>query len=590
MKISYTKFYEDIRRSVNIFDVVSEYVPLKKRGNKFWGCCPFHNEKTASFTVSTDKDLYYCFGCSTGGDVFNFIMKIENLSFADAARKLAEKYNIPIPEKARTNEERSQLARDQRLYEVNASAGKYFVACLNNKLGQTAREYLSNRQITIDIINRFEIGLALTAWDDTEKALITKGFSSEEICRAGLIVAKDSGGYYDKFRSRVMIPIKNLRGQIVAFGGRILGSGEPKYLNTATTEIFNKRQLLYALNVANDKIRAQKQAIVVEGYMDTISLHSAGFDWTVASLGTAFSHEQAKLLKKIAGEVVFAYDSDEAGQKASFRAISIAREQGLMTKFLDLGIHKDPDDFIRNEGKEAFQKQLDIAIDGTDFQINFIIKNHDVTSLAGKAEIVSNVVSIIKEFQNEILVNEYINKLASQITIDVSVIYAEYNKAYQGTKPITINRNINKKLAALVQAEQHLLQAILHDNAILDFVLTGLGSITFVADSRMNILLKIKEVMQVEGKVSADTLWEKLSAEETSELVRALSLETDYTNLTCLVQDCLQKIQIEYLEKCYEKSRSLAVEYERIGDERFLQELTESQRIKNELTKMFQKL
>lgn len=590
MKISYTKFYEDIRRSVNIFDVVSEYVPLKKRGNKFWGCCPFHNEKTASFTVSTDKDLYYCFGCSTGGDVFNFIMKIENLSFADAARKLAEKYNIPIPEKARTNEERSQLARDQRLYEVNASAGKYFVACLNNKLGQTAREYLSNRQITIDIINRFEIGLALTAWDDTEKALITKGFSSEEICRAGLIVAKDSGGYYDKFRSRVMIPIKNLRGQIVAFGGRILGPGEPKYLNTATTEIFNKRQLLYALNVANDKIRAQKQAIVVEGYMDTISLHSAGFDWTVASLGTAFSQEQAKLLKKIAGEVVFAYDSDEAGQKASFRAISIAREQGLMTKFLDLGIHKDPDDFIRNEGKEAFQKQLDIAIDGTDFQINFIIKNHDVTSLAGKAEIVSNVVSIIKEFQNEILVNEYINKLASQITIDVSVIYAEYNKAYQGTKPITINRNINKKLAALVQAEQHLLQAILHDNAILDSVLTGLGSITFVADSRMNILLKIKEVMQVEGKVSADILWEKLSAEETSELVRALSLETDYTNLTCLVQDCLQKIQIEYLEKCYEKSRSLAVEYERIGDERFLQELTESQRIKNELTKMFQKL
>lgn len=590
MNTAYNKFYEDIRRSVNIFDVVSEYLPLKKRGNKFWGCCPFHNEKTASFTVSPDKDLYYCFGCSTGGDVFNFVMKIENLSFADAARKLAEKYNIPIPERARTGAERSQIAKDQRLYAVNASAGKYFVACLNSKLGQTAREYLDSRKITPEIMNKFEIGWSLVSWDDTEKALVNKEFSLEEICQAGLIVAKDNGGYYDKFRGRVMIPIKNLRGQIVGFGGRILGVGEPKYLNTSTTDIFNKRQLLYALDVASDKIREKKQVIVVEGYMDAISLHSGGFDWSVASLGTAFSLEQARLLKKFASEVVFAYDSDEAGRKATFRAISIAREQNLTTKFLDLGNQKDPDDFLRNEGKASFQKQLDNAADGTDFQIGFIIKNHDVTTLAGKAEIVSNVVSIIKEFQNEVLVNEYINKLASQITIDVSVIYAEYNKSHQGAKPITITKNINKKLAALVQAEQHILQAILYDNLILDFVLAELGSVAFVSDSRMNILLKIKELVLLDGKVSKDTLWEKLSEEETSELVRVLSLETDYTNLTCLVQDCLQKIKIEYLEQCYEKSRLLAVEYERVNDERFLQELAESQRIKNELTKMFQKL
>ena len=343
------EFVERVRAQSDILQVVQTYVSMKKKGNRYWGCCPFHGEKTPSFSVVPDKGFFYCFGCHAGGNVFKFLSLIENVTYFEAIKLQAEKLGIPMPQRQRTPQE---LARDQQkadLRKVNEMARDFFHNCLTlTKLGEPGKAYFAGRSISPETIDEFKLGYAPEAWDKLSAAFLKRGVKKEFLLEAGLAAERKNGqGVYDRFRHRVIIPIADERGRVVGFGGRVLDDSTPKYLNTPETILFNKRRLLFGLDRSHRAISKAGYAIVVEGYMDAISVFSAGVRNVVASLGTAFTAEHCKLIMRYAPAIYFCYDSDEAGQKATIRALSIVRDSGATVRVIVVPDGKDPDEFIR---------------------------------------------------------------------------------------------------------------------------------------------------------------------------------------------------------------------------------------------------
>ena len=386
-------FIEKLRSEADIVRIVSDYVPLRKKGRNYWGCCPFHHEKTPSFSVAPDKGFFYCFGCQAGGNVFNFLMKVENVEFFDAVKLLAAKLHIPLPEREKSEQDRRREQEVAKLLRTNELARDFFHACLTKTAyGRPALEYLAKRGIEKAVIDQFKIGFAPPLWDKLSTAFLERGIDPETLIKLGLSAARSSGdGYYDRFRNRIMFPIADVRGRVVGFGGRVLDNSEPKYLNSQETALFNKRHILYGLDQAYKAMRDTGKAIVVEGYMDLITSQTAGVKNAVASLGTAFTPEQAKLLLKYAGEIIFAYDSDAAGQNATLRALETARTLGATIRVLSIPDGKDPDEFIRKHGGEAFRHAVDHAANLIDYQISRALNSADYTGLEGKLTVISQV-------------------------------------------------------------------------------------------------------------------------------------------------------------------------------------------------------
>ena len=587
----FENFKEQVREAVDMVEIISSYVPLKKRGQNYWGCCPFHGEKTPSFSVNPGKNMFYCFGCHEGGDIFKFIMKIENCGFMDALKLLAARYGIPVPEKQKTSAEIKREKQRESIADANSLAARFFQACLlKTAYGKPALAYLAGRGITADIIERFSIGYALNNFSALLISLGKRGCTASLLEAAGL-VAKGRNGYYDKFRNRVMIPIKDPRGRIVGFGGRVLDNSTPKYLNTSETQWFNKRRLLFGLDIAAKSIRQSRQAIIVEGYMDAISLHAAGIDNVVASMGTAFAEEQAKLLKRLADEVIFCYDSDNAGRNASVRAVSIARRAGLKVRIAGVPEGKDPDEFVRHRGKEAFAEVIKNAENGIDFQIDETLQQNNIATLAGKVEAVSNILPFLLECKSEIEAAEHIKRLAQRLTIDEGLIGEEYRKSLRsgGVKrevqmPVSVP---GENVGVGQQAEELLLGILLeqpHLCADCDEVIKLTG---FTNKALEQLYAKL---VQLDDDVSIDKLNDNLDDAAQSALARILAHtlpEGGSEQLEQLLKDCLRQMQRAYLEKEYEKHCLLAEEYERLADERFIKELMESQRIKNEIKKLY---
>ena len=584
----FESFKEQVRGTANIVEVISGYVPLKKRGQNFWGCCPFHGEKTPSFAVNPAKNMFYCFGCHEGGDIFKFIMKMESCDFMEALKLLAARYGIPVPERQKTAVEIRREKHRERIYETNATACRFYQACLlNTPYGKGALAYLNGRGISQEIISSFSIGYALDSFTSLLSNLGRHGYKGEELLAAGL-VAEGRQQLYDKFRNRVMIPIKDPKGKIVGFGGRVLDNSTPKYLNTAETEWFNKRRLLFAMDVAYKAIRSSRQAIVVEGYMDAISLHAAGISNVVASMGTAFAAEQAKLLKRVADEVVFCYDSDSAGRKASVRAVSIARTEGLKVRIAGVPEGKDPDEYVRRYGKEAFLKVLSEAREGIDFQIEETILQSDVSNLAGKVDAVSNILPFLLECQNEIEASEHIRRLAQRLTIDEGLIAEEYRKAarrggrQQTGQPTVI---LEEKSAGIgQQAEELLLRLLLEQPQLCDECRAEVKETGFEDAVLAQLFDRLCELGTA---YTTDKLNNVLDDAAQTALARILAHQLPEGDMDKLMQDCFRQMRRLRLEKEYEKHRLLADEYERSADERFLSELMESQRIKNEIKKLY---
>ena len=371
------EFVEQVRSQSDIIQVVQSYVPLKRKGNRYWGCCPFHSEQTPSFSVVPDKGFFYCFGCHAGGNVFKFISLIENVTYFEAIKLQAEKLGIALPERQRTPQE---VARDREiadLRKVNEMARDFFHNCLTmTGYGAVGKEYFTHRDISPETIDEFKLGYAPDAWDKLSTAFQKRGVKQEFLLATGLAAERSSGsGLYDRFRNRVIIPISDERGRVVGFGGRVLDDSTPKYLNTPETILFNKRKILFGLDRSHRAIQQAGYAIVVEGYMDAISVFGAGVKNVVASLGTAFTVDHCQKLLRYASDIYFCYDSDEAGQKATIRALSIVRDTGAIVKVIVVPDGKDPDEYIRKHGAEAFQQLVKQALPLVEYRLRYVLKH-----------------------------------------------------------------------------------------------------------------------------------------------------------------------------------------------------------------------
>ena len=586
----FENFKEQVRNTADIADIVSGYVSLTKKGNRYWGCCPFHGEKTPSFSVTPSNNLFYCFGCHEGGDLFKFVQKIENCSFFEALKIVAGKYGIPVPENQKSQAEIKREEKTKRIYGANDLAAKFYNACLTKtKYGTKALDYLHNRGITDEIIESFTIGYALNNYDSLRNSLAKRGVESKLLLEAGLELKGNNNSTYDKFRNRVMIPIKDARGKIVGFGGRVLDDSLPKYLNTGETEWFNKRKILFGLDVALNAIRKTDQVIIVEGYMDAISLHAAGISNVVASMGTAFSAEQAKIISRLASDIVFCYDSDAAGRRASVRAVSIARQAGLKVRIAGVPEGKDPDEFVRAHGSNSFLEVVAQAKNGLDFQIDETIKQNNITTLAGKVEAVSNIIPFLLECKNEIEADEHIKRLALLLTIDEGLIREEYRKSQhkQAVKNDGFNHSIpERKLnSASTAAEEMLIAELIKQPDYINFyqediIKAGLN------EPVSRIFQKLIELYYI-NKLSLADLTENLDNEAAAILAGIMTRPDAVGDGDKIIKDCIKQLTRLRLEKECEEHRLLLAKYERENDARVVSELREIQRIKDEIKKLY---
>ena len=417
------KFLDELTERCDIVDVVSQYVRLtKKSGANMFGLCPFHSEKTPSFSVSPDKQIYHCFGCGKGGGVINFIMEIENLSFQDAVAFLARRANMPMPEETETE----STSRRKKLLELNRDAARFFYSQLIGPDGGPAQAYVERRGISMTMVKNFGLGFAPDSWSALTDAMMKKGYTQQDLFEAGLMKHGRNGGGYDAFRNRLMFPVIDVRGSVIGFSGRILGDGEPKYLNSPETPVFSKSHNLFALNLA--KKSKSGYIILVEGNIDVVSLHQAGFDGAVASLGTSLTAEQARLISRYTKEVVLCYDSDEAGKKASQRAIAILEKLDMKVRVLQLTGAKDPDEFIKKNGPDAFRNVIEGSAGQVEYRLKAVEEKNPPTTDEGKVDYLKAAAALLSTLPGAVEREVYAARVAEKAGVSRQAVTAEVER------------------------------------------------------------------------------------------------------------------------------------------------------------------
>ena len=423
---------EEVRVKNDIVDVISQYVKLQRKGSSYFGLCPFHNEKTPSFSVSPAKQMYYCFGCGAGGNVFTFIMEYENFSFGEALKFLADRAGVELPQIEYSKEAQEQANQRNSLLEIQKAAASYFYYNLRRENGKTAYQYLKSRGLSDETMQKFGLGYSDKYSDDLYQYLKKKGYSDELLLESGLFHVDERRGIYDKFWNRVIFPIMDVNNRVIGFGGRVMGDGMPKYLNSPETKIFDKSRNLYGLNIA--RTSRKKQLIICEGYMDVISMHQAGFTNAVASLGTALTSGHANLIKRYTDEVLLLYDSDEAGVKAALRGIPILRSAGVKSKVVNLKPYKDPDEFIKAEGPERFEERLSKAMNSFLFIVQTRERQYDLSDPQGKTDFFRDIAARLLDFEEELERNNYIEAIARKYGIGIQELKKMVNQlAMKGT-------------------------------------------------------------------------------------------------------------------------------------------------------------
>ncbi len=405
----------EISSKIDIVDVISPYVSLKKKGNTYFGLCPFHSEKTGSFSVSPSKQMFYCFGCGKGGNAYTFLMQHENMTFPEAIEALAEKAGVELPKAEMTNEQRAFQNKKAQLFEIQKEAAKYFYLLMRDERGKAALNYFKSRELSEETMQKFGLGYADKRSDDLYHYLKSKGYSDEVLKDSGVITIDERRGGHDKFWNRAMFPIMDQQKRVVAFGGRVMGEGEPKYLNSPETPIFDKSRTLYGLHLARSTKR--NAFILCEGYMDVIALHQAGFDNAVASLGTAFTPGHAALIKRFVNEVYLSFDSDGAGTKAKLRAIPILKAAGVTCKIINMEPYKDPDEFIKALGPQAYEERIKNAENSFLFTIRILERDYNMSDPTSKTAFFKEVAGRIVLFPEELERSNYIEAVASKYGI-----------------------------------------------------------------------------------------------------------------------------------------------------------------------------
>ena len=590
------EFVEQVTAQSDLLQTVQSYVPLKRKGNRYWGCCPFHGEKTPSFSVVPDKGFFYCFGCHAGGNVFKFLSLIENITYFEAIKLQAEKLGIPMPQRQKTPQE---IARDKEiadLRKVNEMARDFYHNCLTlTRLGEPGKAYFTSRAISAETIAEFKLGFAPHAWDKLSTAFLKRGVKQELLLSDGLAAERQNGGgIYDRFRNRIIIPIADERGRVVGFGGRVLDDSTPKYLNTPETVLFNKRRILFGLDRANRAIKQAGYAIVVEGYMDAISVFSAGVKNVVASLGTAFTAEHCKLLLRYAPAIYFCYDSDDAGQKATIRALSIVQGTGATVRVIVVPDGKDPDEYIRKHGAEAFQQLVKKALPLVEYRLQYVLKNFDHDSLEGKVKALHAMLPVLTGIREPAVLGEYIKRLSQALLLDEGIVRDEFRRF--GHQPLPedsgavprepIRQAVRRTDTALQRAGRIVIRLAFQDAGILAHFATMVPLNDVSDESQREILLALQE-LAAQGKNSNDTeMANKLSETAMAELSRAMVEDLGVLSETEAYSNAVRVLRKAYLNMRYVEHSQRAAELARQGDTAYVAELNQAQKIKSEMEEL----
>lgn len=614
-----SELLERIKGANDIVAVLSEYITLKKKGRNYWGCCPFHNEKTPSFSVSPEKGFFYCFGCRASGNVFNFLMKHENISFPEAVEKLAQRTGIALPEEEISPYMVAQEKEREKIYEANDLAATFFHNCLTQTdMGKEALHYLQERGLSEETITQFRLGFAPPGWDKLYRAFTARNIEEAILLSAGLCRknAKENT-VYDYFRNRVMFPISDGRGRVVAFGGRVMDDSHPKYLNSAESKLFNKGKLLFAFDKAYRSVREKKQVILVEGYMDVIAAHNRGITNVVASLGTAFTEQQRQLLVRQAEEIILAYDMDTAGQTAVRRAIDLTQNTDFKVRVVSMEDGKDPDEYIRNHGPKAFLELMEKAVTPFEYLLNGALIRHDSANLAGKMAVMNELFPFIAATQQAVRREGYLRSLALPLWLDNSAVFKYFREymhkqglsenqlgigvknnrpAYTGeprqpsSEPIyegdahlsedTLKKPIDR--VAVAKSEEQVLAMALSDKRALQTVKTYIPEDDFSLLLHKTMLEKAEQAIQERERFLISELEELYTDEEKNELSRLMVLyEEPYTEEGLYTY--MRMLRLESLRRQYKNHSRMADSLNRAGDPRFIDELKHCQALQIEI-------
>ena len=550
---------DDVRQSNDIVDVISQYVRLKRSGRNYFGLCPFHNEKSPSFSVSPEKQIFHCFGCGVGGNVFTFLTKIEGINFVEAVQLLAERANIQLPT-LENNVDSAKEALKAKVYKVNEFTAKYYHENLYRPESKMAQEYIKKRKLSNETLKSFQIGFS-GKFDELYKELKKQGFEDREILESGLVNKNERGQYIDRYRNRLMFPICDVRGRVIAFGGRVLDDTKPKYINSPENIVYSKGRHLYGLNVAK-KYDIKKRLLIVEGYMDVVSLHQRDIHNVVASLGTALTQQQGYLLRNNTEQIILSYDSDEAGQTAKVRAMEILQNMGCDIRVLQMEGAKDPDEYVIKYGNARFQNLVDKAISVIEFKVKILRQSLDLESTNDKIKFLNEIAKLISKIDNSMEREVYIEKIEKEYDVSKEAIYAEVNKlTYREikdekilSKPKPVVKHIEKKemdnVSEATKRRENTVIAILllGDRNIYEIIKQNITIKDFKYDIDKRIAEKLYEEFE-NGNSNINSIIDNLSEEEQNHITMIMAEDYGIDDVEKAIDDIIQSYEKDKLNE-----------------------------------------
>ena len=574
---------DEIRQSNDIVDVISQYVRLKRSGRNYFGLCPFHNEKSPSFSVSPDKQIFHCFGCGVGGNVFTFLMKIEGISFIEAIQNLAERANIVLP-KLENNEESGKEELKAKVYKVNEFAAEYYHKNLYLPTAKIAQEYVKKRKLSNETLKSFRIGFS-GKFDELFKELKKQGFGETEILESGLVNKNDRGQYIDRYRNRLMFPICDVRGRVIAFGGRVLDDSKPKYINSPENVVYSKGRHLFGLNVAKKGQGMLKKLLIVEGYMDVISLHQRGITNVVAPLGTALTQQQGWLLRKNAEQIILSFDSDEAGLNAKIRALDILQDMGCDLRVLNMEGAKDPDEYIVKFGNARFTNLIEKALSVVEFKVKLLKDKLNLENVNDKIKFLNEIAKIISKIDNNMEREVYIDRISKEYDISKEAIYSEVNKltysnksdekVLEKKKPVLVHKNENtvQISEAVRRRENTVLSILLTENVnFFEVIKQNMKPDDFKDEINKKIAKKLYEELE-KGNSNINAILDEMTEEEQNHITEIMAMDFEIEDMEKAIDDIMQSYEkeklnqrkleiIELLEKQAEEEKKKELEKE----------------------------
>ena len=538
----------EVRQSNDIVDVISQYVHLKRSGRNFFGLCPFHNEKSPSFSVSPDKQIFHCFGCGVGGNVITFVSQIEGLNFVETVQMLAERANIQLPTLQNNGDTQREILKD-KVYKVNEFTAEYYHQNLYKPQAKMAQEYVKKRQLTNETLKSFRIGFS-GKFDELYQELKKQGFQEQEILESGLVNKNERGQYIDRYRNRLMFPICDARGRVIAFGGRVLDDSKPKYINSPENVVYSKGRHLFGLNVA--KKGDTKKLLIVEGYMDVISLHQRGITNVVAPLGTALTEQQGWLLRKNSEQIILSFDSDDAGIKAKLRAIDILQKMGCDLRVIQLEGAKDPDEYIVKYGNMRFQNAVDKAFSVVEFKVKILKKELNLENTNDKIKFLNEIAKLISKVDNTIEREVYIEKIAKEYDISKEAIYAEVNKltykndksekVLEKAKPVITHKKVEtKEVSESIRRRENTIISILltGDLSIFEIIKQNIKPEDFQDKINQEIAKKLYEEFE-KGNSNINSIIDTLDQDHQNQITMIMAEDYEIEDLEKAIDDIIQ--------------------------------------------------